>query len=384
MSSSESDTDTSTHLIAPSSQVTTPALLTDDTKKEKDIEETMTQNLSTSEDTGSSRSKTSRKRTQKNPATEKTSSKKSKKTKDIAYQVDPSAFLTEDVIHYVQERPCLWDKSHPKHHDNICTRRRWEEIYLKLFPDFLRYNDSLQEAIAIRIEKSWRSVRDSFFKWLRDSNLPSGSAAKQTTYKHAERLSFLQMRATISNIAATTTSPQRENINLEEEEPAEEEAGPSHTQASGHQSTVSSGLRATLSHKHKSKKFNVSKLVKCVLDAIEKLENMCSSKFLHLDVRVMRLEGMISGPTPSPCRDFLMTLIPSMERMSEEQQALYKQKIIKFTHDFLNPTPAQPASMYPPPSPSFQTQRPRTYMPPFPQRYDETFEGEEGQVYPRI
>ncbi|XP_040210404.1 uncharacterized protein LOC120941182 [Rana temporaria] len=245
-----------------------------------------------------SQQSTQRKRSNKDPIPAKVASKKKTKERNDNFPIDPTDFATEDVIQYVQERPSLWDKSHRKHHDNTCTRRKWEEIYVKLFPDFASYSEKLQDTIAELVEKRWRSVRDSFFKWVRESNLPSGSGAKKTTYKHAKRLSFLtkvqELRATSTNTGCLPTpaepTAQPEAI-LDEENPQPAQGGSQHQPP-----TVTSSLRSSI--RHSSKKGRDNPMSQCMLDGIDKLENICTSKFLHLDVRVLRLEGMIGGPPP--------------------------------------------------------------------------------------
>ncbi|XP_056419317.1 uncharacterized protein LOC130360772 isoform X2 [Hyla sarda] len=329
------------------------------------IDFTQTQSESQSQNTSGKKRK----------ATSKKADKKSKsKTKNLEYAVDPTDFQSEEVIDLVQERPSLWDRTHPKHSDNNYNRRRWHEIFVAIFPDFESYGTTLRNVIKDNIAKRWRSVRDSYFKYLRDCQLPSGSSAKKSQYKHATRLSFLdrvqEMRGTTSN-----TAPQ-----IQEQPKEIQEAGTDVDIERHHSSTVEN-LRRHISERHSTRRSHSSNWQEAFLEAIEKLENSFTNKLLQLDLRLLRVEGLVSGPTPSPNRDFALGLVSEMEKMSEEQLNNFKSRVLRISYECLHP---QPKPIYPPPSPSVHQSRKKSYSSSYPyQQPQETFE-EEGQIYRRI
>ncbi|XP_056422821.1 uncharacterized protein LOC130362415 isoform X2 [Hyla sarda] len=133
-----------------------------------------------SQDLGESSQQKNKKRS----STEIKNGKSKKKSKHVEQMIDPTDFETEEVINLVPERPSLWDKKHPRHSDNVFNRRRWNKIYETLFPNYDSFGDNRKEVIA-------KLVRDSYFKFLRDRQQPSGSGTKKCQYKHAVRLQFL-------------------------------------------------------------------------------------------------------------------------------------------------------------------------------------------------
>ncbi|XP_056411026.1 uncharacterized protein LOC130353274 [Hyla sarda] len=202
MSSSSSESEKSTHTPSPdlpdvilteSAPVSPCMSLPEEAQSHIEMSQDLTQ-ISTSIEPPSSHMSAERKRRHKDNVPAKVSSKKSRKEKKGAYEVDPSTFTIEEVIQYVHERP-LWDKSHKKHNDNACTRRKWEEIYVKIFPDFASYGEKLQKAIehlqitAPRCQQSasHHNVTSAFFeKGERKSDVPvhPGRYRKTKEYVH--------------------------------------------------------------------------------------------------------------------------------------------------------------------------------------------------------
>ncbi|XP_056389836.1 uncharacterized protein LOC130283830 isoform X2 [Hyla sarda] len=342
------------------------------------------------------------KKLQKRSAPSRNREKASKRSKYEKHAVDPTNFDTEDVINLVRERTSLWDRADPKHADIWHNKKKWLEIYKLLFPEFQTYGTQLQEVIKILVQKRWRSVRDRFFKSLRESNLPSGSGtSKRTTYKYATQLSFLvKVQGMKKRTSSNTAKRMQERGQVEQvlvrgqveqvlergqveqvlergqveqvlergqveqvlergqvEQVLERgqllevlEIQPATEEQSRAAATIASGLRSALQKCRASRRSRrESERDKLIVDTIQKLEEEFNSKFLHQEVRLLRLEGLVHNQGPNECRDFLMSLVPAMEQMTEEQRLYFRGEVLKLAHECLYPPPTP---MSPPTSPS--------------------------------
>ncbi|XP_044151782.1 uncharacterized protein LOC122939682 isoform X2 [Bufo gargarizans] len=111
-------------------------------------------------------------------------------------------FDQELLIHFVEERPALWDQSQRLHADHIATRRLWSEIFRALLENWENMTDHRQQACGEIVVIRWRSMRDRFIRDLHtEKNLPSGSGSRNSRpYRYAPLLQFLRRSAEMMQI----------------------------------------------------------------------------------------------------------------------------------------------------------------------------------------
>ncbi|XP_054275338.1 uncharacterized protein LOC128996970 [Macrosteles quadrilineatus] len=132
----------------------------------------------------------------------------------------------ELLIHLVQERPVLWDKTIDTFKDRNATRSAWREVCLQFRNDFDELEDNKKNAVCKEIMKRWKHLRDAFAKSEKkdkESKKSGSQASKKRKYIFNDELQFLRKIYQDRNTDESYNNEDGENkddddISLEEQE----------------------------------------------------------------------------------------------------------------------------------------------------------------------
>ncbi|XP_069837979.1 uncharacterized protein [Dendropsophus ebraccatus] len=273
----------------------------------------------------------------------------------------------EHLITMVEHRPPLWDKADPQHSDLSVTRGLWLEIFVALLPDYNEMLPPRQLNIGSFIQRRWRSIRDRFIRDLRmDSNVPNGTEpARRTEYKFARILQFLRKCFEQRQTASSTRAPPE--VVMEEEtsrepcipkapggvsdtpQPGPPPAATSSAPCRPVSSSVTRVLRRNRPGRNKQSDQDALKAV--ISDGFQRMEETFTEFRTEVSVRFQQLHGRDLLESLNECRNFLLSLVPLMEKMTPEQRFLCRERVTSVIKEILYPPP--PASFphtYPHPS----------------------------------
>ncbi|XP_056387505.1 uncharacterized protein LOC130282792 isoform X2 [Hyla sarda] len=260
----------------------------------------------------------------------------------------------EHLITMVEHRPPLWDKEDPQHSDLSVTRGLWLEIFVALLPDFIEMSSQKQSNIGLFIQRRWRSFRDRFIRDLRmDSNVQNGSEPiRRTEYKFAKRLQFLRKCFEQRQTAHGSTRALPEVVTEEEtsREPCATKAAegvsdipqpapPSASTFNAPCRRVSSAVTRVLRRNRACRRNqNEHDTLKAVIgDGFQRLEDNFTGFRTEVNLRFERLDGKELLETLNECRNFFLSLVPLMEKMTLEQRFLCRERVTSVIKDILYP-----------------------------------------------
>ncbi|XP_056375410.1 uncharacterized protein LOC130273132 [Hyla sarda] len=188
----------------------------------------------------------------------------------------------------------------------------------------------------------WRSVRDSFIK-----ECGKNGTTKRTVYKYTNQLQFLRKCV---KMRRTTTSTQGQQHVLQEGGPPHKGSQPS--EARGRQ-TVSQSILAQLDQRGKRHRNDLKFCTNLIHDGLQSLKDIMENSVLELCL--LQVGGEWSGDMQKSNRNFLISLLPSMDKMSENQVLSFKGRVLTIMAEIVNPPrpPTYQQDLLPPPPPSY-------------------------------
>ncbi|XP_071439886.1 transcription factor Adf-1-like [Hetaerina americana] len=104
-------------------------------------------------------------------------------------------FNIESLINEVRARPCLWDLGDPDYANKIKKYKAWEEVCEGIIPNWNKYSEREKEERENEVQKRWRSIRDCYrreIKLQREESRLGSAAAPRKTYLYFNQLIFLK------------------------------------------------------------------------------------------------------------------------------------------------------------------------------------------------
>ncbi|CAG9569905.1 unnamed protein product [Danaus chrysippus] len=90
------------------------------------------------------------------------------------------------LIHAVQERPCLWDKTSEIYKDRLERRAAWEQVFTLLEEKYEEMSSQEKRFTGEHILNKWTNIRDTFVK-----SLKSKAGRPRRKYLLYDHLKFL-------------------------------------------------------------------------------------------------------------------------------------------------------------------------------------------------
>ncbi|XP_072946843.1 uncharacterized protein [Epargyreus clarus] len=204
-------------------------------------------------------------------------------------------FDTERFITEVQNRLCLWNLKEKSYNDRQAKRRAWEEIAEILLVEWKTYNTKKKHESLVDLQKKWKHLRDYYVRERRkESDGRSGSAPKKRRTPYLEMLRFLDV---IKEMRPTTSNTEDKFDDTSEEE--------NELQESGSESSSSNSKSAS-----------------------RKVQDM------RLFQRSLIKSMDKSAQDDDSDKQFLLSLLPQMKKMSEEQNFDFRLDIMNLVKKY--------------------------------------------------
>ncbi|XP_075980281.1 uncharacterized protein LOC142979317 [Anticarsia gemmatalis] len=225
-------------------------------------------------------------------------------------------FNTENLIVEIHKRECLWNKNHPNYGNATFKRAKWEEIGAVIYAycwETLTAEERHEK--VLEMTKKWRNVRDYYIKEKRkqqDSTSTDRLRHKKRLYNYFKILTFLDNRKVRkrknSNEHDLTVYSDHESVSSSNEEQENDEQ----INETIHEETPVQIKEETPIQIQRPKP--ITTIQKRFISTLNKPRE--------------------SGSRVAASRNFLLSLMPDVESLSEQQYMSFRLAVLNLLNDF--------------------------------------------------